>query len=136
MVRKPILVVEDDVHVLETYKLFLEIEGYEVLTARDGRQALDLLRAEQVLPAVILLDLMMPVMNGWEFLQARRADARLARIPVIAITSARFPDAPGGVVATLLKPVDVPALLRLVSEHARASQAPLPKPPLSRGPSR
>jgi len=128
LVRNRILIVEDDTHVLETYKLFLEIEGYHVLTAHDGREALDLLRFEKELPALILLDLMMPVMNGWRFLEERRADARLASVPVIAITSARFPEAPPGAVRTLLKPVDIPELLRLVAEHARDSRAPAPQP--------
>lgn len=136
MARKCVLVVEDDSHVLETYKLFLEIEGYHVLTACHGREALEALRAQAALPSLILLDLMMPVMNGWQFLEERRADPRLAGIPVIAISSARFPEPPPGAVHTVLKPVDISVLLRLVGEHAREPrppvlQSPPPPPPKS-----
>lgn len=131
LARTRILVVEDDIHVLETYKLFLEIEGYLVITATNGREALEALRTDEPLPALILLDLMMPVMNGWQFLEERQADPRLADIPVIAITSARFPESPPGAMQTILKPVDIPVLLRLIGEHAREPRPPVlqPAPP-------
>jgi hypothetical protein len=64
-------------------------------------------------------------MNGWQFLERRRADPRLAGIPVIAITSARFPEAPPGVVQTILKPVDIHLLLRLIGNHAHEPRSPV-----------
>jgi hypothetical protein len=60
-----VLVVDDDPDILDALSEILEVEGYEVQRARNGREALE--RLEQMLPDVVLLDLMMPVMDGWEF---------------------------------------------------------------------
>src|SRR5437870_239170 len=66
---------------------FLELEGFEVQTAANGRQALDTLAAGP--PAcVIVLDLMMPVMDGWQFRDAQARDPRLSSIPVVVVTAA------------------------------------------------
>ena len=62
----PILIVEDDADVRDTMVQVLESEGFSVRATRDGREALDALRAG-LRPRLILLDLMMPVMNGWQF---------------------------------------------------------------------
>src|SRR5262249_13340445 len=81
-----ILVVEDDVHIRESLRDVLEDEGYEVTTARNGKEGLEQL-AEMNHPCVVLLDLMMPVMNGGEFLKAVRADDIIASIPVIVVSA-------------------------------------------------
>jgi CheY-like chemotaxis protein len=76
-----ILLVEDDPDVRYSVTLVLQNEGYDVATAGDGREALEVLR--RAAPALILLDLMMPVMDGFEFRVRQMQDPELARIPVI-----------------------------------------------------
>ncbi len=87
MTPPTIFIVEDDVDTREMLETLLELEGYRVETAANGRQALE--RLNQGLRAsVILLDLMMPVMDGWLFRREQRRDAALASIPVIAVSAA------------------------------------------------
>src|SRR5690349_16993945 len=81
-----VLVVDDDADIRETVSLILEDEGYEVQSAQDGAAALGVLRAGP-LPDVILLDLMMPVMNGWQFREQQTRDPRLAAIPVVVLSA-------------------------------------------------
>jgi CheY-like chemotaxis protein len=81
-----VLVVDDDYAVLDSMKDVLEDEGYEVLLAANGLEALKELR-RGIRPCVILLDLMMPVMNGWEFRQEQLLDNSLAAIPTIIVTA-------------------------------------------------
>src|SRR6187549_1262395 len=82
-----ILVVEDDTDIRESLVEVLEDEGFGVRAAADGRQALDVLRAERPLPDLILLDLMMPVMNGFQFREQQLSDAAFAGIPVVVVTA-------------------------------------------------
>lgn len=87
MSDRTVLIVEDDADTREMLGRFLELEGFEVETAANGRQALDRLEAGSK-ACVIVLDLMMPVMDGWQF---RREQARrdgLAQIPVIVVSAA------------------------------------------------
>jgi len=81
-----ILVVEDDRQILAIISLLLEDEGYEVQTATDGQQALARLQ-EGATPDLIILDLMLPALDGWEFRTIQRADPTLARIPVLAVSA-------------------------------------------------
>lgn len=110
----PVLLVEDDEGVREAMREALEEEGYATLSAADGEQALAIL-ARGPKPRLILLDLMMPVMNGWEFLKVLRDSANLARIPVVILSVAGSPP-PG--VPSIKKPISVQTLLRLVDEYA------------------
>lgn len=108
-----ILLVDDDAGIREALSMVLADEGYRVLVAEDGADALRLLRASERLPAVILLDLMMPVMDGYQFRAAQLADATLAGIPVIVLTAGMMS---GGVAALgarscLRKPLDLDRLL-------------------------
>jgi CheY-like chemotaxis protein len=80
------MVVEDDFAIRETLRELLEEEGYRVTQAANGAEALARLR-DVIVPRLILLDLMMPVMDGWEFRQAIESDPRLAAIPVIVISA-------------------------------------------------
>jgi CheY-like chemotaxis protein len=81
-----ILLVEDD-HVTRTsVALALELQGYEVSCAANGQEALDHLRGEGP-PCLILLDLMMPVMDGWKFREEQRRDPALAAIPVVVVSA-------------------------------------------------
>ncbi len=86
-----ILLVEDDFDVRETIAEVLGDEGYQVVTAADGQQALDQLR-DGLRPFAILLDLMMAGMNGFQFRAAQRADPTIASIPVIVLTADRQVD--------------------------------------------
>lgn len=81
-----ILVVEDDSAIREVLTDVLEGEGYEVLNAANGREAIQLLRSS-TLPCLILLDLMMPVMNGWQFRAEQCQDPVLAPVPVVVISA-------------------------------------------------
>jgi CheY-like chemotaxis protein len=96
----PILVVEDDREQRETLCAMLDFEGFGHAEAGNGQEALDYLNASSA-PCVVLLDLEMPVMNGWDFRANQLADERLSRIPVVVVTandeglSKRFPGAAG-----------------------------------------
>ena len=87
-----ILIVEDDDAVVEGTSDLLEGEGYQVVGVRDGRDALDRLR-RGLRQCVILLDLMMPGMNGWEFRREQLRDDDLRDIPVVVITAGNFTEA-------------------------------------------
>jgi len=80
-----ILVIEDDPQLLEGLSEILESEGHHVRRARHGLEALGFLRAGQR-PRLILLDLMMPIMNGWQFRHEQRMDSEISRIPIVVIS--------------------------------------------------
>jgi len=84
-VAKRVLVVDDDRDIRELLVELLASEGYAVASAADGQRALAEARATR--PDVILLDLMMPVMSGWEFREAQLRDPELADIPVLVVTA-------------------------------------------------
>lgn len=86
---KLLLIVEDNPHDLELARVALELSDVqcEVRVARDGREALDLLRGMEVLPDLVLLDLNMPRMNGHELLAAVKGDPALRRVPVVVFTT-------------------------------------------------
>jgi two-component system, chemotaxis family, chemotaxis protein CheY len=85
--KNALLLVEDD-HILgSSLKEFLASEGYSLLHAENGIEALEILAACRFSPKLILLDLMMPVLDGWGFLLERRRDARLREIPVVMMTA-------------------------------------------------
>jgi CheY-like chemotaxis protein len=108
-----ILMIEDDADFREPIVSALESEGYEVIVATDGKAGLELLQWG-VVPHVILLDLLMPVMDGWNFRHHQLADPALAAIPVIVLSAdpraSRLAGSPG-VHAVLLKPVHLAVLL-------------------------
>jgi CheY-like chemotaxis protein len=107
-----ILVVDDDAEFRAVLRQVLEAEGCVVSEAPDGRTALSILRST-VLPHLILLDLMMPVMNGWDFHAELQKDPSLAAIPV-AVLSAVGQMRPFGAMHELHKPIDLPNLLGLL----------------------
>jgi CheY-like chemotaxis protein len=105
-----ILLVDDDEDVRMTLGAVLQAEGYEVVEARNGLHALQQLMRKP-LPVAILLDMTMPVMTGFEFLDVQQEDPRIRAIPVIAVTvHARVADLPG-VAAVVRKPFDLEQLL-------------------------
>lgn len=111
-----VLVVDDELDIRESLKEILEDEGYAVLVAGDGRQALSVLRAGPR-PCVVILDIIMPIMSGTEMYAAMQADAQLAEIPVIISTSDPS-RAPSGVLI-MRKPISVPRLLEAVGAVCR-----------------
>ena len=115
----PVLIVEDDEDLRDMMAQMLTIEGFDAATAANGREALEYLHATAK-PNVILLDLMMPVMDGWEFRRQQQADPELAPVPVIVL-SALDPARAAGVdaAAVLKKPLDFDRLLELVRQHCR-----------------
>jgi CheY-like chemotaxis protein len=114
---KSILVIEDDDDVREALAQLLEDEGYGVHAAHNGREGLQI-ASETALPRVIVLDLMMPVMSGWEFLAARRNDPRLRNVPVVVVSATGDPKRLGEVTAFFRKPIDIRRLLQVVHEYA------------------
>ena len=122
MSRKGVLVVEDDPDIRDAMSMALENDGYPVITAANGREALDVLAREQVPPGLILLDLMMPIMDGWQFLEEIREQDALSTIPIVVVSAYREKDkyvsaaALEKRVAFVRKPVDLRLLLRL-TEH-------------------
>lgn len=114
-----VLLVEDNEDVRDMMSMALQLVGHRVLAARHGRDALELL-GDHPSPCLILLDLMMPVMDGWELRALLRRDPRFAKIPVVVVsaltteTAARL-----GAAAYLPKPIDVDQLLEVVCEHCR-----------------
>ena len=116
--RKPVLVVDDDRDIREGLQALLESEGHTVFTASDGQDALDLL-ATIPRPGLVLLDLMMPGMNGHRFIQAARADPALEDLSIVVLTAA--PVAVQGVAGLLRKPPDLDELLRIVDRFCGAA---------------
>jgi|GEM_PF-1222017 len=114
-----ILVVEDDAGIRESVCTILADEGYPVLSAVNGKDAIDLLRSTSPRPRLILLDLMMPVMNGWEFYARTRLDNVIAAIPVV-VMSAYEGDARTGSLTLLKKPLRLDELLAAVAEMSAA----------------
>ena len=85
--RPSVLVVDDDVDIREVLAEILDAFGFDVVTAANGRDALAAIREMTPPPSVIVLDLMMPIMDGYGFLEARSADPALAGIPVAIVTA-------------------------------------------------
>jgi CheY-like chemotaxis protein len=114
-----VLVVDDDTAIRLVISTLLEEEGYTVMQATNGQAALTQLQAVHPLPHLIILDLMMPIMNGWDFLQARQHDPRLAPIPVVVISAIRpFSTAAAlGVQEALPKPIDLDRLVIAVQQY-------------------
>lgn len=111
-----VLVVDDDPNIRKLILLALKRDGYSFLEAPNGREALDLMRTQR--PDVVVLDLMMPVVSGWEVLREREADAELKQIPVIVVSANREPEVAkavdAGICAFLPKPFDINVLSALV----------------------
>jgi DNA-binding response OmpR family regulator len=116
---RTVLVVDDDPGVLEVLDLALTAEGYRVVLARNGREALD--QAAETHPSLMLVDLMMPVMDGWQFVRACREQEFAQQTPVIILSAARNVEQAVhelGVQAVIAKPFNLDHLLDLVAAHA------------------
>ena len=111
-----VLVVDDDPSIRRMIVAALKRDGYTFLEAANGRDALDIMRNEH--PDVVVLDLMMPILSGWDVLQERQQEEELKRIPVIIVSANRDPEVAtavdSGICAFLPKPFDIGALSALV----------------------
>ena len=114
MKNRTILIVDDEADIRDTLKDVFELEGWLVELAANGREALAMLA--RVTPAVIVLDLMMPVMDGYAFYAALQADPAYARLPVLISTSdaSRAPAGP----PVVKKPVDIDTLIATITRLA------------------
>jgi CheY-like chemotaxis protein len=135
--RGPILIVEDDPDIRESLQHFLELHGYPVWTASHGKEGLERLERSPR-PAVVVLDMTLPVMDGHRLLTARKADDVLRSIPVIILSAALTGMNPRDralygtsyEVATFLgKPVDPQLLLDTIERHALRAELPLEQAP-------
>jgi CheY-like chemotaxis protein len=118
--KRSVLVVEDDHDLREIIAEVLRQAGVRVGEAVNGASALDLLKRSEELPGVILLDLMMPVMDGWQFRAEQQRDPRLAGIPVIvmsAVTDGEAKAAQLRPAAYLKKPMDLDEVIDVVRRH-------------------
>jgi len=121
LMRPAVLIVEDDPDVRNMMDQLLHLEGFAPVTAINGLEALRLLKSGLRVDA-ILLDLMMPVMDGWAFRRAHRRDPEIAAIPVIVLTAAaniRHDELAAAAVFT--KPLPFEAVLRALRQHAPES---------------
>jgi CheY-like chemotaxis protein len=124
--RPRLLLVEDDEAIRQSLGEALQDNGFEVATAGNGCEALGLLRSTPR-PAAILLDLMMPVMDGWDFRQEQLADSELRDVPVVVVTAAGFSEETirlqFGDVQVIPKPVPYLTLLTALGRACGASVA-------------
>ena len=114
-----ILIVDDDADIRAALAMVLHTRGYQSMQAANGHEALEKLQAG-LRPSLVLVDLMMPGMNGWELVAAVGKDPALASIPLVVLTGYRsmvgdkaFP----GTVGVLTKPVDLKQLFSLLERH-------------------
>jgi two-component system, sensor histidine kinase and response regulator len=115
-----VLVVDDEADIRDSLQELFQDEGFAVTTAANGSEALDSLRGEQ-LPCVVILDLLMPGLDGNEVYETMQRDPRLAKIPVIVSTSDPS-RAPSGVLI-MKKPVNIVRLLGTVRQYCEPARA-------------
>jgi CheY-like chemotaxis protein len=118
-----ILVIDDDLGIRDLLTEILEDEGYGVISAADGQEAIDHLHRSPESPCLILLDLMMPGMNGWQFRQEQQHDPALATIPVVVLSARADIQQQATVVAAaayLPKPLNIRRLLDTVQQYCAA----------------
>lgn len=118
--RPTILVIEDEADLREGIRDALELNGYTVVAATDGQDALEQLESLQP-PCIVLMDLVMPRMNGWELCEALRLRPGYRDVPIIVHSSSPLP-APGGATRVVTKPLTFTKLLGLVSEYCPSTR--------------
>ncbi len=111
-----VLVVEDDEDIRTAMVDILESEGYHAVSATNGKEALELLKTTTK-PCLVLLDMMMPIMNGREFLDTIMEDSYLAPIPVLVVSAIADKADTEGAVGFLKKPVDIDMVLKMVDRY-------------------
>ena len=122
MINKKILLVEDDQDIRDTLIELLEGEGYEVLFAENGQVGLDKLSTIKVLPNLILLDLMMPIKDGFQFCAEKDADPRFSHVPVVVMSAdghIRENQQRVNARAYLKKPLDIYEIIDIVEKYCQ-----------------
>jgi CheY-like chemotaxis protein len=117
-----VLVIEDEPIIRENIQLLLELEGYPVKTASNGEEGLQILRTLPH-PCLILLDLLMPVMNGFEFLESKSHNEIIASIPVCVLSGVAEKPRDLKASAFLKKPLDFNVLLKFVRQYCGDPQS-------------
>ena len=112
-----VLVVDDDPDIRDSLREVLEDEGYEVACVGNGREALDHLKTTNPRPCVILLDLMMPVMDGWQFRREQKLDADIAGIPLVVITATGKRPVLIDAAELVMKPLDLTQLFAAIERY-------------------
>ena len=118
--EKTVLIVEDDHSIRETIKEILEYEGYAVLQAENGQEALDVLRESPKLPHLIFLDLMMPVKDGFAFRKEQESDPVLKDIPVVSMSAHGHvfeKKARSGATDYFQKPAELDEIFEVLNKH-------------------
>lgn len=119
MKKENVLVIEDAEEIRQILKLAIEMQGYSVIEASNGQEGLDMLE-NGTLPCLILLDLMMPVMDGWTFSEKISEDERLNKIPLFVVSA--YSDRVKSVKhlnGFMKKPVQLSDLLKVVSTYCK-----------------
>lgn len=117
---KPVLIVEDDFEIRSTLCDVLSSEGYKVLGAENGRVALDLLNKTEKLPGLIIVDLMMPIMDGYEFRNHQLKDDKFSEIPTVLFSAdgqLTHKAQAAGITEFIKKPIDLDDLYSLVKKY-------------------
>jgi two-component system response regulator CpxR len=121
MGTKKVLLVEDDFDVRDLLQDFLEAKGFDVIPAGTGKQALDFLMLDGGSPPdIVILDLMMPLVTGWQVLERMRSHPQLAHVPVVVLTAATA-DKPSGASALVRKPFHPDALVETMRPYLESS---------------
>ncbi|MES2769839.1 MAG: response regulator [Bdellovibrionota bacterium] len=112
-----ILVVDDNIDIRLLLKKRLETEGYEVLTAENGQEAQEMIVSNP--PCIVILDLMMPIMDGWQFMEWKKAQIKeLAELPVLVVSAvSNNIETPEGAAGVLRKPVSVTHMLDYIQSY-------------------
>lgn len=125
--RPSILIVDDDLELRQLVSIVLRRKGWQTIEASNGREALQCLSSAS-LPDLILLDLNMPVMDGWEFRKRQLQDPRLAGVPVVVVSAQGLCDKTAGLAPTVLrKPVDLSNLLAAVTPFQKSEASSRPR---------
>ena len=123
-----VIIVEDDQSIREVLQMAIEFEGYKVRTASNGEKAFSLLKKIKV-PCLILTDLMMPGMDGYEFIELASQTHTIAAIPIVIVSAAPNTSAvkvmseSGKIKGLVKKPVDLDYLMKIVHQHCGPSPA-------------
>jgi DNA-binding response OmpR family regulator len=120
LAHRRVLIVEDDEDAAESLRDAVDVMGYKAEIAGNGKVALEHLRTEPTQYCLVLLDLMMPVMNGWDFLSEHHADKAIAGIPVIIVTAmprGQTKNAANDATAFLQKPLDTARLAAALRQY-------------------
>jgi CheY-like chemotaxis protein len=121
-----VLIVEDDDDVREFMELLVSTSGYETMTARDGAEALAMMRQRR--PCMVLLDLQMPRMDGWQFRERQLQDMALANVPVVCVTAFFDPEQVSRRLGLrcIPKPADFPSVIDAVASTCGRPSVPMP----------